>query len=323
MNRHPSAMELVDLIENNLDREASLSVQEHVDNCPACRLYVQTARATVVEDADAPLVPREAGRPARTYAAAQPEAGQIWRMTWDGISALGVVSRNATNLRTMVRLIIDSDDLDVIGDTVSAELAGGIVDVPVMKAAVWIQLATFEACVGALQQQLEPAEELLELGELPKWIESQLPSWADDYVLALIDDLATTLSQLGEADWSPVRDASTAAPVDAGKLVDAGLSGPRAIALARGALPLEDEHPALRAAGIDPDALIAVPSEIRAELDRPQNKVVLLDRARRRHLSERQVRWDLATQLRAPVAARTASGELVSIASRLKELLNE
>jgi hypothetical protein len=286
-------------------------------------MVLQTAASDNLASVDAASDIPAAGAPWRSYNATQPEAGQIWKMTWDDVSALGVVGRAPDGLRTMVRLLVEDEDLDALGDSVSADLAGGTVDVSVMKAAVWMQLATFEACVGALKQEIEPPEDLLELDGLAEWMEGQLAPWADDLVVDLIDEMALALETLGHADWAAVRPPNVKIELDAAQLLDAGIAGPRAIALARGAMPLEAERRPLRALGIDPTLLEAVPAEIRAELDRPQYKVSVLDRARRRQISELEVRQALATELRMPVAARTTSGAPVSIASLLKDLLDD
>lgn len=323
MNPHPSPIELVGLADNNLDRDAANAVRAHVKQCAYCRLLFRNATETTLDHTEDVVLPTSNGTPWRSYPTTIPAAGQIWRLSWDDVSLLGVLGREPIDQRVVIRLVLTDDNLEPATESVLADLAGDQIMIAVLRAAIWVQLSSLETCVGELIGGLELPDELLELTSVSPWIEKQLAPWADDYALDLVDQLAMDLEQLVQADWSTVCGDANATQLDTDKLLQAGFEGPRVIELARGAMPAAYEYSALRSAGADPDALAAVPSKVRAELDQPRYKIAILSYARLRRTTESQVRQVLASQLRMPIAARTADGGLISLADRLKKLLDE
>ncbi|MHB1128856.1 MAG: hypothetical protein ACYC06_02260 [Ilumatobacteraceae bacterium] len=323
MNPHPSPIELADLADDILDRDTANVVRAHVAQCAYCRLLFRNAAETAVDSTVHATMPMSTGAPWRSYQTLAPTVGQIWRLSWDDVSVLGVLGREPVDLRMAVRLVVAEDDLEPATDSILADLAGDNITVAVLRAAVWVQLSTLETCVGEIIGDLELPDELLELTNLSAWIETQLPPWADDHTLDIVDQIAIDLEQLAEADWTSVRGDTDATQFDTDRLLQAGIDGPRVIELSRGAMPAANEYRALRSAGADPDALAAVPSKVRAELDQPRYKIAILDHARLRRMTESQVRQELASQLRMPIAARTTNGAQISLADRLRKLLDE
>lgn len=256
------------------------------------------------------------------YSQPEPDQGQIWRVSWDDTVVLAAIWRaTPDDGRVMVRLLIEAEDLDVLGEICRVELAGGRVDVVLMRAAVLIPLAAFDSYVGFVEGAFDPPEDVFELGELAGWMEASLPAWADDDLLDVVDELAEELLTLSRADWIEVRRAELR--LDADRLADVGIEPHRIVELVRGAAPLEGEAPMLQAAGLDPDELSLCPPPVRQLLDLPRKRAKIRAYANRHDQTELAARLDLSYELRLPVAAKTNTGKLVELEQRLDALLDE
>lgn len=323
---HPTDRTLAALVDGRLDRDAAAAAREHVEGCARCQLRTGAAALPVrrpdVERRDVAPVPV----PLIGVSAAQvPDAGDIWRLTWDSTVMLAVIWRVEAD-RIGVLPVVETADADDWCALLGRDATGGLGDLAVSVALeTTVPWAVLDARVGHIADVRDLAElrSAFRTGASTTIARGEPVRSPLDERLVGLDEVGERLAELANAVWAPPVAATAAAVVlDFDTLLAAGLPVPRALAIStRGAAVTDEEADAIEAATGTRPAPQPIDDDLRRKIDQPRRKAAIRARARANRRTETAERIAIAQAAQPALAAargtRGAAPDYDTILDRL------
>jgi hypothetical protein len=310
MPDHPTDRQLGALVDGTLDHGSVAELQAHLNGCPRCRYRIDQAQPAVE-------LPALSEFPYLTVALPSddrertPTVGDIWRLSWDDETALGVIWDVEPD-RIRVLPVVDVGDADewalLLGPADSSLGTDIAVSVALATAVPW---AVLDAAIAAVADTTNLTELMR---AFKQGTTANVPT--GDPVLQPADERLVELEEVGDMfarfaniPWPPSVEA-TAAAADFDTLLSILGDIERALAISnRGARPTDTEADLIEAAtGQRPTGAPLDPDVIQV-IDRPKWKPTVRRRAAARHVGEADARRQLADEAGpALVAARGTYG---------------
>lgn len=323
---HPTDRTLAALVDGRLDRDAAAAAREHVEGCARCQLRTGAAALPVrrphVERRDVAPVPV----PLIGVSAAQvPDAGDIWRLTWDSTVMLAVIWRVEAD-RIGVLPVVETADADDWCALLGRDATGGLGDLAVSVALeTTVPWSVLDARVGHIADVRDLAElrSAFRTGASTTIARGEPVRSPLDERLVGLDEVGERLAELANAVWAPPVAAIAAAVVlDFDTLLAAGLPVPRALAIStRGAAVTDEEADAIEAATGTRPAPQPIDDDLRRKIDQPRRKAAIRARARANRRTETAERIAIAQAAQPALAAargtRGAAPDYDTILDRL------
>jgi len=311
VSTHPSETELVAYANG----EATEAARGHVADCRWCRfLLADAAEPIPVPEADAwspiPLVVPNFGS-----VPIAPEPGQLWRVAWNGETALAVVLRSDDRDVVVSPVLPDpeseADEWSTILDSGKSDL-GFTVAVAVAHRFT-LPVFTFDGAVGSLNEegfdQVHSTWEAYADQTRPSSPTGPRVQGPLDPRAEAIGEVIDVFGSLAAASW--LQEPGTAEATDWPGLLDAAsdlIPLPRLLDLRRGAIPSNDEREIAASLGF---ALSAPPplADLVEFLDLPLNSTALRRKATLSNISEESERRAAATFMTGREFAIAARGD--------------
>jgi plasmid maintenance system antidote protein VapI len=325
---HPSDLELVAWADGDLAGVESSVIGAHLEMCPACRGLVAGLQPPIPPLAPRPSAPKTEVLPGSLMevlaagCVADPGAGQLWQLEWEGRGAVGlIVGVDADTVR-----VVPAEDDPHLGDDWALLLeeaaspiglgfllwTGLAVSVPKRVLNVLLGVVP-EPVMTGVQDAL--AARAARQSAAADGIGAPISSVLDERA-QLVESINQRFAELAAATWLP----AAGEPVRVGELLQAaglkatqvadhlGLPPREVLKLVRNQRPLSPEE-AVRLAellGVAPSTLgatLAIPTELVAALDRPHRRTRLRALAETAGTSEAAFRRAEALAI-LPMAAR-------------------
>jgi transcriptional regulator with XRE-family HTH domain len=326
---HPSDLELVAWADGDLAGAESIVIGTHIDTCPACQGLIAGLQPPLPPPASRPAAPNTEVLPGSLMevlaarCVADPGAGQLWQLEWDGRGAVGlIVGVDADTVR-----VVPAEDDPHLGDAWALLLeeadspiglgfvlwTGLAVSVPMRVLNVLLGVVPEPVMTGV--QDALAARAAHRLGAADG-IGAPISSVLDERA-QLVESIKRRFAELAVATWLP---ATAGEPVRVGELLQAaglqatqvaehlGLPPREVLKLVRNQRPLSPEEAARLAEllGVAPSTLgatVSIPAELVAALDRPHRRTQLRALAETAGTSEAAFRRAEALAI-LPMAAR-------------------
>jgi plasmid maintenance system antidote protein VapI len=328
---HPSDLELVAWADGDLAGAESSVIGAHMDTCPACRALIAGLQPPLAPLTSRPAAPTTEVLPESLMevlaagCVADPRAGQLWQLEWDGRGAVGlIVGVDADTL-----LVVPAEDDPHLGDDWALLLDEA--DSPIgLSFVLWtgqaasVPLRVLNVVLGVVPelvmsrvQDALGARAANRLGAADG-VGAPISSVLDERA-QLVEVIKQRFAELAAATWLP---ATAGEPARIGELLQAaglqatqvadhlGLPAREVLKLVRNQRSLSPEE-AVRLAellGVAPSTLgatVSVPTELVAALDRPHRRAQLRALAEAARTSEAAFRRGEALAI-LPMAARRA-----------------
>jgi plasmid maintenance system antidote protein VapI len=295
---HPSDLELVAWADGELAAAEGNVVGAHVEACPACRSLVAELPPPLPQlasrsgAATVPALPRSLVEVLAAGRVADPAAGQLWQLEWDGRGAVGLIvdvgadtvqvvpAEDDPHLGDAWALLVDEADNPIGLDFVL--WSGLAVTVPVRVLNVLLGVVP-EPVMTRVRDAL--AASAANQPGAPGGIGASVCSVLDERA-QLAEAIKGRFAELAAATWLP---AMAGEPANVGELLRAaglqatqvadhlGLPPKEVLKLVRHQRPLSPEETGPLAAllGVAPSELaatVSIPAELVAALDRPQRR---------------------------------------------------
>jgi plasmid maintenance system antidote protein VapI len=326
---HPSDLELVAWADGDLAGVESSVIGAHLEMCPACRGLVAGLQPRLSPSASRPAAPKTEVLPGSLMevlaagCVADPGAGQLWQLEWDGRGAVGlIVGVDADTVR-----VVPAEDDPHLGDDWALLLeeaaspiglgfvlwTGLAVSVPMRVLNVLLGVVPEPVMTGV--QDAFAARAANQAGAADG-IGAPISSVLDERA-QLVEGIKRRFAELAAASWllaaagEPARigELLRAAGLQATQVADhLGLPPREVLKLVRNQRPLSPEE-AVRLAellGVAPSTLgatLAIPTELVTALDRPSRRTQLRALAETAGTSEATFRRAEALAI-LPMAAR-------------------
>ncbi len=300
---HPTDRSLAALIDDRLHGDAADAISRHVHSCQRCLLRIGASNDAL------PDTKWQVIEPVRfTFqetADEVPESWDVWRLSWDATSVLGVIRRVDSDL-VSVFPILDVVDADEWSALLDAGVTGGLgelaVSVALETAVPW---STLDARVARLSDTAELAalQVAFQSGS-PREIRrgAAVRNLLDERIYCR-EGIADSLRALAGATWAPLPVEQAAIAFTFDELLGVGIPANRALAIVRGAAPDDREADAIEAATGTRPAIPPVDEELRRTIDQPRRKAHIRARANANSRGEGAERLALARQAQPELAA--------------------
>ena len=323
--QHPTDHVLAALIDGRLPDSLANEWRSHIRDCQRCQLRAGAAGESLLGDDDldfeaVPIAILDESVPE------MPDPGELWRLTWNEITALAVIWRVDLD-RLSVLPIVDLADADDWSALLHPEVTGRFgalaVSVALETTVPWSVLS---ACLTRLADtdSIQSLRTEFRLGSPSTSIRGErVRSPLDERIIGL-ETTAEVFNELANANWAIVPSGPAAAYMGYERLIDIGIDVNRALAIsARGASPTDEESRLIRSAtGVWP-GVRAVDDDLRRKIDKPRRKAAIRARANASKRDEGAERLVLA-RLAEPAltAARGTRGAPPDYDTVLDQLLN-
>ena len=322
---HPTDRTLAKLVDGYLDAATEAAARIHVAGCQRCQLRAALSHAGDWPDSPIPSFARVSVDIAEVRDE-DPAHGDVWRLTWDAIIILAVVWQTGADRIGILPLVETCD-----ADEWCARLPAAVTGLGEIAVSVASETEVPWSVLDARVDHLTDMDSVVRLRSAYRTgVDAEsvargeaVHSPLDERLLAL-DVLKERLVELAEAAWMPLVAEATDRTFDFDSLVSAGLPPNRALAIARGATPSEEEADAIEAGTGRRPTLPPIPEDLRRTIDLPVRKLQIRERAVRNQRSEAAERLDLARRAEpALAAARGTYGHPPDYDTVLNHLLGE
>jgi plasmid maintenance system antidote protein VapI len=330
---HPSDLELVAWADGDLAGAESIVIGAHLDTCPACRALIAGLQPPLPPPASRPAVPTTEVLPGSLMevlaagCVADPGAGQLWQLEWDGRGAVGLI----VGVDADTVLVVPAEDDPHLGDDWAllldkADSPIGLSFVLWTGLAVSVPMRVLNVLLGVIPKPVMTgvqdalAARAAHQSGAADGIGAPISSVLDERA-QLVEGIKQRFEELAAATWLP---AAAGEPARIGELLRAaglqatqvadhlGLPPREVLKLVRNQRPLSPEE-AVRLAellGVAPSTLgatLSIPAELVAALDRPHRRTQLRALAETAGTSEAAFRRAEALAILPMVARRTGA----------------